>query len=223
MAYNYECALLMDPTLPDETVRGYLDQFSKNITDRGGEVVHVQTWGKRRLEYPIEGHNEAVYAFLYFRIENAGELIIELERQVRINESLLREMTVKVPELKITQPPTGDSRFTESARLSHAGGRRGGGFRGREGGSYRPHTGERTEPEAGKEESAEATEAQPAEPPVSQPEPLASQPESPVSQPESPASRPESPVSRPEPPVSRPESPVSRPESPVSRPESPEA
>ena len=209
MAYNYECALLMDPTLPDETVRGYLDQFSKNITDRGGEVVHVQTWGKRRLEYPIEGHNEAIYAFLYFRIENAGELIIELERQVRINENLLREMTVKVPELKITQPPTGETRFSESARLSHAGGRRGGGFRGREGGSYRPHPGERTEPEAGKEEPAEATEAteaQPAEPPVDQPEPLASQPESPVSQPESLASQPESLASQPESTVSQPES-----------------
>ena len=212
MAYNYECALLMDPTLPDETVRGYLDQFSKNITDRGGEVVHVQTWGKRRLEYPIEGHNEAIYAFLYFRIENAGELIIELERQVRINENLLREMTVKVPELKITQPPTGETRFSESARLSHAGGRRGGGFRGREGGSYRPHPGERTEPEAGKEEPAEATEAteateaQPAEPPVSQPEPLASQPESPVSQPEPLASQPESLASQPESTVSQPES-----------------
>jgi small subunit ribosomal protein S6 len=160
MAYNYECALLMDPKLSDDAVRGYLDQFSKNITDRGGEVVHVQTWGKRRLEYSIEGRNDAIYAFLYFRIKEAGELVAEFERQVRINDNLLREMTVRVPELKITQPPTGDSRFSESARLSHAGMRRGG-FR-REGGSYRQHGGgERTESDGVKPAEGGA-EAQPA-------------------------------------------------------------
>jgi small subunit ribosomal protein S6 len=126
MAQNYECAILMDPGLSDEQVQAYLTSFSKLITDRGGEVVHTQVWGKRRLEYPVEARNEAIYAFLYFRMITAGDLVVEMERQVRIQENLLREMTVRVPELKIKEAPNQESRFTESARLAYSGRSRGG-------------------------------------------------------------------------------------------------
>jgi small subunit ribosomal protein S6 len=130
MAQNYECALLLHPGLSDEEVQNWLTNFSKLITDRKGEVLQTQVWGKRRLEYPILREKEAIYAFIYFRMEkSAGDLVVEFERQVRINDSLLREMTVQVPELKVCNPPSGDSRFSESARLAHAGGRRGGGAR----------------------------------------------------------------------------------------------
>ena len=130
MAQNYECALLLNPGLSDEEVQNWLTTFSKFITDRAGEVLQTQVWGKRRLEYAIAHQKEAIYAFIYFRMESAGDLVVEFERQVRINEVLLREMTVIVPELKVANPPSGESRFSESARLSHAGGRRGGGARG---------------------------------------------------------------------------------------------
>lgn len=129
MAQNYECALLLKPSLTDEQVQGWLTQFSKFITDRQGEVVQAQVWGKRRLEFPIGGEKEAIYTFIYFRMETAGDLVVEFERQVRINEVLLREMTVQVPELKVCGMPSGDSRFSESARLAQAGGRRGSGAR----------------------------------------------------------------------------------------------
>jgi small subunit ribosomal protein S6 len=130
MAQNYECALLLNPGLSDEEVQNWLTQFSKFITDRQGEVLQTQVWGKRRLEYPILRQKEAIFAFIYFRMEkSAGDLVVEFERQVRINDVLLREMTVQVPALKVCNPPTGDSRFSESARLAHAGGRRGGGAR----------------------------------------------------------------------------------------------
>jgi small subunit ribosomal protein S6 len=131
MAQNYECALLLNPGLTDEEVQNWLTTFSKFITDRAGEVLQTQVWGKRRLEYAIDRNKEAIYAFIYFRMEKtAGDLVVEFERQVRINEVLLREMTVQVPELKVANPPSGESRFSESARLAHAGGRRGGGARG---------------------------------------------------------------------------------------------
>lgn len=114
MAQNYECVLLLKPTLTDEIVQGYLDQFSKIITDNQAELLHVQRSKKRKLEYEIAGHREAIFAIFYFRTaKGAGAIIQELERQVRIVEDMMREMTVKVPELRIidivrleTVPPT---------------------------------------------------------------------------------------------------------------------
>ena len=101
MAQNYECVLLLTPTLSDEAVQGYQDLFSKIITDNNGEVVHVQRAPKRRLEYAIGKQREAVFVIFYFRADSVGLMAQEFERQIRINDDLLREMTVKVPELRV--------------------------------------------------------------------------------------------------------------------------
>lgn len=106
MTQNYECVLLMDPALSEEAVQGYHDQVGKIVTDAGGEVTHMQKWGKRRLQYPLGRKNEAFYVLTCFRLESGGGKVIEeFERQVRINDDLLRELTVKVDELKIMDPP----------------------------------------------------------------------------------------------------------------------
>lgn len=103
MAQNYECVLMMSPSLDDEAAANYAQQFSELVTQNEGEMLHMQMWGRRRLEYPIGGETDAIYAILHFRMETAGGLVEEFERRVRINDDLLREMTVKVPELKIVE------------------------------------------------------------------------------------------------------------------------
>ncbi|HUT25640.1 MAG TPA: 30S ribosomal protein S6 [Sumerlaeia bacterium] len=110
MAQNYEFVLLLDPDLPQSSVQEYQDQFSKIITDHDGEVVHIQTWGKKRLEYEIVRKKEAIFVIFYFRMQTvSAKPIEEFERQVRINDDLLRGMTVKVPVLKILNLPAADS------------------------------------------------------------------------------------------------------------------
>lgn len=103
MAQNYECVLLLNPTLSEEAIQGYQDQFSKLIVGINGEVLHVQRSNKRRLEYVIGKQREAVFLIFYFRAEKIGSVVQEFERQVRINDDLLREMTVKVPEFKVIE------------------------------------------------------------------------------------------------------------------------
>lgn len=175
MAQNYECALLLQPALSDDEVKTYLDRFSNEITSREGEVVHTQVWGKRSLEYPIKRQTDAIFAFLYFRMETAGDMVAEFERQVRINDDLLREMTIKVPELNILNAPGGESRFSESYRLNHGGNRRGGGGPRRDyrsGGDSRSSSGPASAPAADKAKPAEApAEQAPAENAESAPTP----------------------------------------------------
>jgi len=121
MAQNYECVLLLKSTLSDEALQGHQDQFAKIITDHGGEVVHLQRTPKRRLEYAIDKQREAVYAIFYFRADAAGAMVQEFERQVRINDDLLREMTVKVPELRIIDLARLDARPFDDARRGRYG------------------------------------------------------------------------------------------------------
>jgi small subunit ribosomal protein S6 len=120
MAQNYESIVLMDPTLADTSVQDYIGKFSQEIVSRGGEIVQTQVWGKRRLAYPIAHRDEAIYAILYFRIEKAGNLVDELERIVRINDELLREMTVKVPELRMVNQGFGHSSHSAANREESA-------------------------------------------------------------------------------------------------------
>jgi len=154
MAQNYECVLLLDPTLPDEKVQSYVDQFSKIVTDAGGEITHTQPWGKRRLQYQIKRHNEAHYMLLCFKLETPSAAVInEFERQVRINDDLLREMPVKTDKLRVMDPP---------AALSTLGSRpasrlRTGGRPDRRGPGMRPEAGETGEPGEPEAEQAEAT------------------------------------------------------------------
>lgn len=106
MSQNYECVVLLDPSLADDAVQGYMDQFSTILTNAGGEVTHTQMWGKRSLSYPINRKKDAYYFLLCFKMEaGAGPVIEEFERQVRINDNILREMTVKVDKLRIADPP----------------------------------------------------------------------------------------------------------------------
>ncbi len=108
MTQIYETVLLMHPTLDDDGVETYQEQFSKIITDGGGEILHAQKWGKRRLQYPIARQTEAFYILICFKMDakDGGAVVEEFERQVRINDELLREMTVKVKAAKVMDPPT---------------------------------------------------------------------------------------------------------------------
>jgi len=115
MAQNYETVLIMDPNLSEDQVKEYTEQFSKEITERGGNVLQTQNWGKRRLEYSIQKKTHAIYTIIYFELDNGGNLVEEFERTVRISDDLLRELTVKVPGLHVCNAPS-DTPFADLQR-----------------------------------------------------------------------------------------------------------
>ncbi|MFW6286598.1 MAG: 30S ribosomal protein S6 [Candidatus Sumerlaeota bacterium] len=106
MIKNYECVLLMDPSLSDEEVESYKEQFTKIIENADGQMAHSQDWGRRRMAYSIGEHTDARYVLLCFVAGNrAGEIVEEFMRQVRINDQLLRAETIKVDEIRKMDPP----------------------------------------------------------------------------------------------------------------------
>lgn len=91
---TYELLLILDPNLDERTVAPSIDTFLNVIRQGGGSVENVDIWGKRRLSFEIKKNPEGIYAVIHVRCESA--VVAELDRQLNLNESVLRT--------KITRP-----------------------------------------------------------------------------------------------------------------------
>ena len=90
---DFELAVIISPEIGDDAINERLERLSRQITSRGGEIVEVNHWGRRRLAYPIRRHLEGNYVISQIKLEPAR--VSELERGLRITEEVLRHMIVQ--------------------------------------------------------------------------------------------------------------------------------
>ena len=89
---TYETTFILEPGLDEAKANEEIDKVSQWIQQSGGEVVDVQRWGKRRLAYEINKKRDGVYTHVLHK--SPGELVKELERRMRLNEAVMRVLTV---------------------------------------------------------------------------------------------------------------------------------
>jgi small subunit ribosomal protein S6 len=94
--------VIIDSRPADEEVATLLTQLSEQVASLGAEVVKMENWGKRRLAYDIRKQREGTYAVLEVSAEPST--IKEFERQLRLNENVLRFMSTRVPIRKKARP-----------------------------------------------------------------------------------------------------------------------
>ena len=94
--------MTIDSRPTDEEVAALLTTLEANLKSLGAEVTKVENWGKRRLAYEIRKQREGTYAVLEASAEPA--MIKEFERQLRLNENVLRFMSTRVPVRKKARP-----------------------------------------------------------------------------------------------------------------------
>lgn len=97
---TYEVMYIIDPTATNEKVAEINDAVSKLIEDQGGTIVKLEDIGRRSLAYPINKKTEGYYVL--FEIEGSGQEILELERRMRVNDLVIRYVTVRVDEERKT-------------------------------------------------------------------------------------------------------------------------
>ncbi len=90
---HYENLLIVKPTLTAEEIKSQLSAVEEIITSNGGEIVARDEMGMRKLAYPINKNERGFMYVIYFKMEPAS--IAEVERRYRINEELLRFVTIK--------------------------------------------------------------------------------------------------------------------------------
>jgi small subunit ribosomal protein S6 len=87
---------IVDPEVGAEDVTRLTENLQQIITDQGGTITKNEDLGRRTLAYPIGRKNEGHYVL--FEIEGSGREIAELERRMRVNDQVLRYITVRVDE-----------------------------------------------------------------------------------------------------------------------------
>jgi len=90
---NYETAFLIAPSLPEEEIENLIKKMADVVSKKRGKLKDVNNWGKRKLAYPIQKHEEAFYVF--FNYEGNPDIPTELERRFKQTETIIRYLTVK--------------------------------------------------------------------------------------------------------------------------------
>jgi small subunit ribosomal protein S6 len=93
---QYEVVFIVDPTADDEEVTRLTDGFKQIVTDQGGTITKSESMGRRQLAYEILHKTEG--SFWLLEIEGSGREIAELERRMRVNDRIIRYITVRVDE-----------------------------------------------------------------------------------------------------------------------------
>ena len=90
---TYEVMVILDPSLDERTVAPSLDTYLNVVRQDGGQVESVDVWGKRRLAYEIDKNAEGIYAVI--DVKAAPATVSELDRQLSLNESVLRTKVMR--------------------------------------------------------------------------------------------------------------------------------
>lgn len=94
---DYELMYILNPEVGEENIPALIEKVNNMITRYGGEITetnHSAPWGKRRLAYPIKKVQDGYYVLAYVRME-PGQ-VIELERDMRISEDVLRHLLISL-------------------------------------------------------------------------------------------------------------------------------
>ena len=90
----YELLLLLNPSLDEEARAAVLDKAQGVITADGGVVDGVDSWGKRKLAYEIEGLLEGIYYVVTFTATPSA--VAEVERVLGITDDVVRFKTLRL-------------------------------------------------------------------------------------------------------------------------------
>lgn len=91
--HKYEIALIVRPEVEEEAQAALIERLGEMLTSSGGEVADVETWGRRRLAYPIRKVQEGTYYFIQGQF--SASVLPELERALKLNEDILRYMVTR--------------------------------------------------------------------------------------------------------------------------------
>ena len=94
----YEVVFIINPEVGDDEAMRLSETVQKIITSQGGTITKTEVMGRRQLAYEINHKKDGTYVLL--EVEGSGAEIAELERRMRVNDQILRYMTIRVDEAR---------------------------------------------------------------------------------------------------------------------------
>jgi small subunit ribosomal protein S6 len=93
--------LILDPRLTDEEAAQLSARLQEALVGLGGEVPAAEDWGRRRLVFELRKQREGHYVL--FQVRATPAVMREYERQLKLNESVLRFLTTRVVQRRVTE------------------------------------------------------------------------------------------------------------------------
>lgn len=98
---SYESIFITAPNVAPDAYDQLVGSYEELIGNGGGTLHKTDKWGRRTLAYEINRFKEGVYTIFHF--DGDGDLVKELERRYRLNDSVLKFMTIKTDRQKRLQ------------------------------------------------------------------------------------------------------------------------
>lgn len=95
---HYETLFVVKATLTDEERNSHIAKIKDIVEKNGGEIVATDEMGMRKLAYSVEKQTRGYYVVIYFK--GQGELVAELERNIKFNEQIIKFLTLKYSNKK---------------------------------------------------------------------------------------------------------------------------
>src|SRR5262245_46279431 len=96
MTRKYELVYVVSPDASDEQVNDLHAQVESTVQRMGGQLEKTENWGRRKLAYEIGRHKEGTYVLEV--INGSGELMKEIDRRLKVIDTVIRHLTVRVDE-----------------------------------------------------------------------------------------------------------------------------
>jgi small subunit ribosomal protein S6 len=96
MTRKYELVYIVSPEATDEQVAEVHTQVDAVVQRLGGQLEKTENWGRRKLAYEIGRHKEGTYVLEV--INGTGELMKEIDRRLKVLDTVIRHLTVRVDE-----------------------------------------------------------------------------------------------------------------------------
>ena len=111
----YDLIFIARPATPEEEIKKVQQSIEHACTEKGGKIEKTEQWGTRKLAYRVSKHREGMYVYYQIRTTH-GELIQELERRLKVQDSVIKYLTIRLDEDLKRQKKLGDKREKRLAR-----------------------------------------------------------------------------------------------------------
>src|SRR3984957_5265483 len=111
----YDLIFIARPATPEEDIKKVITGIETTCAEKGGKIEKTEHWGTRRLAYKVAKHRGGIYVYHQIRTSH-GELMAELERRLRVQDVVIKYLSIRLDEDLKLQKKLGDRREKRAAR-----------------------------------------------------------------------------------------------------------
>jgi small subunit ribosomal protein S6 len=111
----YDLIFIARPATPEEELKKLEHVVEHAVSEKSGKIEKTEHWGTRKLAYRVAKHREGIYVYYQIRT-NHGELITELERRLKVQDNVIKYMTIRLDQDIKRQKKLGAIREKRAAR-----------------------------------------------------------------------------------------------------------